>query len=51
MAAFDAVNRKHGKGTLHYAAEDISHAWYPRRAMQSPHYTSSWNELPLVKAL
>lgn len=46
MTTFDAVNRKHGKGTLRYATEDLSHAWYPRRNAQSPAYTSSWSDLP-----
>jgi len=49
MSALDTINQKHGKGTLHYAAEDLSHAWYPRRTMQSPAYTSSWKNLPTVE--
>jgi DNA polymerase V len=51
MATLDAVNQKHGKGTLRYATEDLSHAWYPRRAMQSPAHTSSWEDLPILTAL
>ena len=48
MTTLDAVNQKHGKGTLRYATEDLSHAWYPRRNAQSPAYTSSWADLPTI---
>lgn len=50
MAALDAINDKHGKATLHYAAEDLSHSWYPRRTMQSPPYTTDWRHLPILRA-
>lgn len=49
MTVVDAVNQKHGAGTLRYAAEDLSHAWYPRRAMQSPASTTTWSELPSLQ--
>lgn len=49
MTALDALNQKHGKGTVHYATEDLSHAWYPRRAMQSPSYLSLWTDVPIIK--
>lgn len=50
MTTLDSINHIYGKGTLRYAAEDLSSAWYPRRAMQSPGYTSSWDDLPAVAA-
>ena len=50
MTALDHLNRKHGKGMLRYAAEDLSHAWYPRRSMQSPPYTTDWRKLPELRA-
>ena len=49
MSTLDTINQKHGKGALHYAAEDLSHAWYPRRTMQSPAYTSSWEGLLTIQ--
>jgi len=48
MRAIDQLNRKHGKGTIRFAAEDLSQAWQPRRHLVSPRYTSSWDELPEV---
>lgn len=49
MQALDAINRKHGKGTVRYAAEDLSQRWQPRKRMSSPRYTSAWDDLPEVK--
>lgn len=49
MQALDAINRKHGKGTMRYAAENLSQRWQPRKRMSSPRYTSAWNDLPEVK--
>ncbi len=46
MAALDALNRKHGKGTVRYAAETLSQAWQPRKKLSSPRYTSAWAEIP-----
>lgn len=51
MQAVDAINRKHGKGTLQFAAETLSQAWQPKRRLMSPRYTSTWDELPAVKLL
>lgn len=48
LEAFDAVNARYGKGTLHYAAEDLSQAWQPRQQSRSPRYTTDWDELPVV---
>jgi DNA polymerase V len=48
LQAFDAINDKYGKQTLHYAAEDLSQAWQPRQQLRSPRYTTNWEELPLV---
>ncbi len=49
MQALDAINRRHGKRTLYYAAEDLSQRWQPRKRMSSPRYTSAWDDLPEVK--
>jgi DNA polymerase V len=48
MQAVDAVNRRHGTGTVRFAAEALSHAWQPRKRLVSRRYTSAWDELPEV---
>jgi DNA polymerase V len=51
MRTLDAINLKHGKGTLKFAAEALSQRWQPRRKLRSPRYTSAWDELPAVHLL
>ncbi len=51
MKALDAINLRHGKGTVKFAAENLSQAWQPRRRLMSPRYTSAWDELPEVHPL
>lgn len=46
MKAIDAINNRYGKNRIHYAAEDLSHSWEPKRQLRSPRYVSDWNELP-----
>ncbi|MET0779598.1 MAG: Y-family DNA polymerase [Candidatus Saccharimonadales bacterium] len=46
MQALDAINKKHGKGKLHYAAENLGTAWRPKHQTRSPRYVSDWDELP-----
>jgi DNA polymerase V len=46
MQALDAINKRYGNGSLHYAAEDLSQAWEPKRRSRSPRYTTDWKELP-----
>ncbi len=49
--AVDALNKRFGKRTVRYAAEDLASAWEPRRKLKSPRYTTSWDELPKVRPL
>jgi DNA polymerase V len=49
LQAVDSINERYGKGVLHYAAEDLSQAWLPRQQSRSPRYTTSWEELPVVR--
>ena len=49
MRALDHVNRYYGKGTLRYAAEDLSKHWEPKHQLRSPRYTSQWSELPVAR--
>lgn len=46
MQALDLINAKHGKGKLHYAAEDLANSWQPKHNIRSPRYVSDWSELP-----
>lgn len=48
LAAVDSINRRYGKRTLHWAAEDLSEAWHPRQRLRSPRYTTEWDELPVI---
>jgi DNA polymerase V len=50
LKAFDDINSRFGAGTIRYAAEDLSNSWQPRRNHVSPHYTTAWPDLPLIKA-
>lgn len=49
MQALDSINRRYGKSTIRFAAEDLSAAWQPRKKLSSPRYTSAWAELPEAK--
>jgi DNA polymerase V len=49
MQALDALNSRYGKGTVRYAAEDLSRAWEPKHGLRSPRYTTQWQELPIAK--
>jgi DNA polymerase V len=49
LRAVDAINSRYGRQTVHYAAEDLSDTWQPKRALRSPRYTTNWQELPLVR--
>jgi DNA polymerase V len=51
MRALDHLNRRYGKGTLRYAAEDLSKRWEPKHQLRSPRYTSQWSELPIARIL
>ena len=49
MAALDAVNDRHGRGTLVPAAVGFKKEWSTKFEMRSPRYTTSWDELPEVR--
>lgn len=51
LQAVDAINRRYGKATIHYAAEDLSDAWEPKHNLRSPRYTTRWDELPVIRAV
>ena len=41
----DVINRKHGKGSIKYASEGLTHSWDAKREHLSKNYTSDWDEL------
>ncbi len=49
LQAIDHLNKRYGKSTVHYAAEDLAQTWQPKRLLRSPRYTTHWDELPRVK--
>jgi DNA polymerase V len=51
MQALDAINTKHGRGKIYYAAEDLAKSWQPKQQIRSPRYVSSWDELPEARVL
>lgn len=48
LQAVDSLNKRYGKGTLYFAAEDLSRTWEPKHDLRSPRYTSNWQELPIA---
>jgi len=50
MGAMDQINRRWGRDTLHSAASGFLRPWKNRQERKSPSYTTSWQELPVVKA-
>lgn len=46
MAALDLINKRHGKGKIYYASQDLSKSWQPKQQIRSPRYVSDWSELP-----
>lgn len=49
MAALDAVNLRHGRGSIRHGAEgDPGAAWHMSQKYRSPRYTTAWEELPEV---
>ena len=51
MQAVDSVNKRFGKHTLRFAAEDLAKTWEPIHKLRSPRYVSDWSELPEIKLL
>ncbi|MGA0534353.1 MULTISPECIES: Y-family DNA polymerase [Hansschlegelia] len=49
MAAIDAVNAKHGRGSVTSAAVGIRKAWQTKFEMRSPRYTTRVDELPAAR--
>ena len=50
MAALDRINGKWGRCTIQHAAAGLTKPWRNRQQKKSAAYTTSWQELPVVKA-
>jgi DNA polymerase V len=50
MATVDKINRKWGRDTVQFAAAGTSKKWQMRQSFKSPAYTTSWGEIPIVRA-
>lgn len=50
MAALDSINARFGSGTLQYASSGITKEWKATFNRRSPAFTTSWDELPVVRA-
>jgi DNA polymerase V len=52
MSALDTVNAKYGRGTILLASTRPTAArpWAMRQERKSPNYTTSWEDMPIVRA-
>ncbi len=49
MQTLDAMNKRFGAGTLHYASQGMGDEdWRMQRQLMSPQYTTQWDHLPRV---
>ena len=48
-AAVDIINARMGRGTVFFAASGVERKWKMKREMLSSHYTTSWDELLVVR--
>lgn len=50
MEVLDSVNKIYGKDTLQLGSAGFRHRWAMKSENKSPCFTTSWEELPIVKA-
>lgn len=50
MAAVDALNKRHGRGTVFYGASRGRQRWAMRRNMVSGGFTTNWDEIITINA-
>lgn len=48
MKDVDSINKRYGREKIHYATQDISKKWLPRKRDVSPSYTTDWQQLPKI---
>ncbi len=51
MGTFDAINAKHGRGSVRIGTEQKTHTWKGKSQFVSQAYTTSWTSLPSVPLL
>jgi len=49
MECLDAINKRYGVGTLSIGSEKLTQTWNMKRAFLSPHYTTRWSDIPIIK--
>ncbi|WP_391087786.1 DUF4113 domain-containing protein [Vibrio sp. NH-UV-68] len=49
MTVYDSLNQRYGSDTLFLGAQGIAQKWGMRREMLTPHYTTKWQDLPVIK--
>ncbi len=49
MKVVDKINSDWGDGSLVFAQSGVRKDWSMKREMKSPHFTTSWNQLPLAR--
>lgn len=48
MRAIDSLNQRFGKNSVQYASAMLSNNWRPIHNIDTPRYTTRWNELPKI---
>ncbi|MEI8623601.1 Y-family DNA polymerase [Pseudoalteromonas sp. B137] len=49
MECLDVINKRYGVGTLSIGSEKLTQTWNMKRAFLSPHYTTRWTDIPIIK--
>ena len=53
MSAFDAINKRYGRGTMKMASAGLDgdrRVWSMRQERRTPAYTTNWADIPMVRA-
>ena len=49
MEAMDVIERRMGRGAIRFGHSGSAARWRPSGAFRSPHYTTRWADIPVVK--
>jgi hypothetical protein len=50
IESFDVINQKFGAGSIQYGQLKRPKGWYAPQKHRSPHFTTSWADIPLAYA-
>jgi hypothetical protein len=50
IESFDVINQKFGAGSIQYGQLKRPKGWYAPQKYRSPHFTTSWADIPLAYA-